>query len=109
MIDQNASSIVEFDIPLEQPDQPSVSIPHLVFIKQTKTEPILEVATPSLLNQKTNLIVTFIGVIMLLVQLVQIEDFNRVIKPLFRLHDPDQFVYVWHVTLLDGGALCTPC
>ena len=74
MIDQNASSIVEFDIPLEQPDKPAVSIPHLVFIQQTKTEPILEVSTPSLLNQKTNLIVTFAGVILLLVQLVQIED-----------------------------------
>jgi voltage-gated potassium channel len=74
MIDQSASSIVEFDIPFEISDLPTSEIPHLVFIKQNDPVPALVDTTPSLLNQKSNLIVTFAGVILLLVQLVQFED-----------------------------------
>lgn len=74
MVDQNASAIVEFDIPVEQSDQSNRKTPHLVFITPEKKTLILDESSPTLLNQKANLVVTFAGVILLLVQLVQIKD-----------------------------------
>jgi len=52
----------------------SKPIPHLVFHKQeVPTEEEL-LQGPSLLSQKANILVTFAGVVLLLVQLIQLED-----------------------------------
>lgn len=74
MVDQNASAIVEFEIPFEESVQQTRIAPHRVFLNQDQSNQNLEDPSPNLLNQKANLIVTFVGVILLLVQLIQIEN-----------------------------------
>ncbi len=87
MFDSNASALVEFDIPVA-PTYPSVHhIPHRVYINPTaNTNPVAhrvihprqsksqKESSPSLLSPMANLSITFAGVIMLIVQLIQTVD-----------------------------------
>jgi voltage-gated potassium channel len=73
----SASAIVDFEFvePVQAPsDQHRKSPPHKIYTEPSATLVQEGLQERSLLSQRTNILVTFAGVILLIVQLIQLED-----------------------------------